>query len=199
MPATDAPATARVPRALWVALAAFGLLTLALLVTQIVLLRAQLDTVQDQRGIAARQAERAKPVIEGIRPLVGDARAAAPDIARLGRRAGRLMDVATPLAVELARADLGGTTRTVARDVNAMAAMVDALLALQREITTLQHDVAAMQRETLALQREAVGLQRESLAVQRTSLGIQRSTEAHAASVDRKTGGPAPPVPLGGR
>jgi hypothetical protein len=188
-----------VPRALWVALAAGALLGLALLVTQIVLLRSQLHVVEDQRAIAARQEERAEPVIEGIRPLVGDARAAAPDIARLGRRAARLMDIATPLAVELARADLGGTTRTVARDVNAMAAMVEALLALQRDVTALQHDVAAMQRETLALQREAVALQRESLAIQRTSLEVQRSTEAHAASLDRKTGGPAPGVPLAGR
>jgi hypothetical protein len=188
-----------VPRALWVALAAGALLGLALLVTQIVLLRAQLQVVEDQRAIAARQEERAEPVIEGIRPLVGDARAAAPDIARLGRRAARLMDVATPLAVELARADLGGTTRNVARDVNAMAAMVDALLALQRDVTALQHDVAAMQRETLSLQREAVALQRESLAIQRTSLRVQRSTEAHAASLDRKTGGPAPALPLAGR
>jgi hypothetical protein len=192
MPGADVPRTPRPPRALWIALGLFGLLSLALLVTQIVLLRAQLDTVKDQRAIAARQEDRARPVLEGIRPLVGDARAAAPDIARLGRRAGRLMDVATPLAAELARADLGDTTRTVARDVNAMAAMVDALLALQRDVTTLQRDVVAMQRDTLALQRESVGLQRASLAV-------QRSTEAHAASVDRKTGGPAPAVPLAGR
>ena len=47
-------------------------------------------------------------------------------------------------------------------------------------------------------QRESLTTQRETLGLIRSTLPILRSTEAHAASIDRKTGGSAPPILPGG-
>ena len=66
----------------------------------------------------------------------------------------------------------------------------------------VQHESLGVQHESLGVQRDTHGMVAESLDVQRAALDrltaaleIARQTLAHAASIDRKTGGQvAPPV-----
>jgi hypothetical protein len=192
-----------------VAVAVFGVLMLAALTAQIVLLQAQLGTVRDQREIAERQARDSKPLLRTVRPLASDVRDSLPAAARLGRRADALLRQATPLVADLRsvhtadtlrgvslltdvllRSDVGGATRSVRAIADALAETT------RRDLPRKADQATADVAEVLRLQRTLLRLQRQSLAVQRTSLAIQRSTEAHAASLDAKTGGQAPPVAL---
>jgi hypothetical protein len=212
------------------AVAAFAIVVLAALVTQIVLLQAQLRTVREQRAIAERQSREALPLLRAARPLADDLHAAAPDATALARRAAGLLRQAKPLIRDLnaadagqtlrgvsmltdalLRSDVGGATRVIAQLASQLvdadvAPRLAALLAeaerreLLRKAEATTYDVATlrrMQRSLLRTQRQSLRLMRRSVALQERSLATQRSTEAHAASLDRKTGGPLPPQPAG--
>jgi hypothetical protein len=102
------------------AVAAFAIVVLAALVTQIVLLQAQLRTVREQRAIAERQSREALPLLRAARPLADDLHAAAPDATALARRAAGLLRQATPLIRDLNAADAGQTLREVSRLTDAL-------------------------------------------------------------------------------
>ena len=210
------PVRITLPRGPAIAAAAFGLAMIGLLATQIVLLEDQRQTVNTQRAIAQRQIREALPVLEGVQPLVRDARAAQPWLRRAGGRLDRLTRDATPLVAELRAARLGDATQAVValaddllsadvgratRSVTRIAAVTDELSSALRE--TRDRDLlrrAAVASDAVPeiarMTRDALRLQRRSYAILRQSLAIQRSTEQHAASLDRKTGGTAPaPVP----
>jgi hypothetical protein len=211
-----------VPRWAGVAVAFFGIAMLALLATQIVLLEDQRETVNTQRAIAQRQIHEALPVLEGAQPLVRDVRSAQPWLRAAGLRLDGLARATAPLVTDLRaaragdaaratialadnllHADLGRATRSVVR----IAGVTDDLRAALRETRDRDllrraavaadsvPEIERMQREALRLQRETVAIQRRSHAILRQSLAIQRTTAQHAASLDRKTGGPAPAVP----
>ena len=79
----------------------FAFVMLGLLATQIVLLTDQLRTVRTQRSIAERQAARTLPLLDAVRPLVGDTRSSLPELRRGASRLGRLVRGATPLVSDL--------------------------------------------------------------------------------------------------
>jgi hypothetical protein len=209
------------PRWAGIAAAAFALGMIALLATQIVLLEDQRRTVRTQRAIAQRQIREALPVLEAVRPLLGGARAAQPALRETGGRIDRLTRAATPLVTDLRAARAGDAARAtiaLANDllgadvgratasVERIAAVTDDLGPALRELRDrdlLRRAAVAADtvpkldptlRESLRIQRQTLRIQRETLAVLQQSLAIQRGTEQHAESLDRKTGGTAPPT-----
>ena len=130
------------------------------------LLENQRETVNTQRAIAQRQIYEALPVLDGAQPLVRDLRGAQPWLQAAGLRLDRLARETTPLVTDLRAAVAADSVPEIER----------------------------MQREALRLQRATVAIQRRSDGIMRRSLAIQRSTEQHAASLDRKTGGCARPA-----
>jgi hypothetical protein len=200
-------------RGAWIAFAAFALLQVGLLGVQVAIVEDQRSTTDDQLRTAVRQANRAIPLMESVKPLVGDARDAAPALQKLNRETLELTDALTPLAQNLnnARADeqlraAGALARALLRsDVESavvatrrIASTLDdtELPRTTRQLRTFLDSSLRIQQETLAIQREAIALQRQALAVAQQTLETARETERHAESVDRKTGG-SPPVPTG--
>jgi hypothetical protein len=204
-----------VPRWAGIALAVFGLAMLGALIMQIVLLDRQLGTVRDQRAIADRQAERAQPVLRDVRPLVRDVRLARPWLLQAAPRLDRLTRAAAPLAEELTAARAGDAARaTIALADDLLDADVGRATRSVVRIADVAGDLQTMLRETrqrdllrrVALAADAVPelervsrrslrIQRRTLKILEQSLAIQRSTQQHAASLDRKTGGSPPALP----
>jgi len=200
------------PRWAGVAVAFFAIGMLGLLVTQIVLLEDQRETVRTQRAIAERQSREALPVLEDVQPLLRDARAAQPWMRQAGgrldlltrnaaplvtdlraARAGDAARAAIALADDLLAADIGQATRSVTR----IAGVTGELQAALRE--TRERDLLRRAATAADAVPELLRLQRQTLGILQQSLEIQRRTERHAASLDRKTGGTAPvpaPAPL---
>jgi hypothetical protein len=60
----------------------------------------------------------------------------------------------------------------------------------------VQRRTLSTQLRTLRIQRRTFRLQRQSRNIQQTTLAIQREALVHIRSIDRKTGGTAPPLPV---
>jgi hypothetical protein len=114
-------------------------------------------------------------VLEDVQPLLRDARAAQPWLRQAGTRLDRLTRNAAPPVTDLRAARVG--RRRPGHDFS------------RRRSAPRGHRpgdaVGAAVPELLSLQRQTLGILQQSLA-------IQRSTERHAASLDRKTGGTVP-------
>ena len=181
---------------------------LSLLVTQIVLLEDRRETVRSQRAILKSQSRKASPALEDVQPLLRDARAAQPWLRQAGSRLDRLTRNAAPLVTDLraaragdaARAtisladdlldaDIGRATQSVAQ----IAGVTGELQSALRE--TRERDLLRRAATAADAVPELLRLQRQTLGILQQSLAIQRSTERHAASLDRKTGGTAPVAP----
>ena len=191
-----------------------------LLVSQVVLLEDQRRTVRSQLAIAERQSRQALPLLEAVRPLVSDVRAAQPLLRQAGRRLDRLTSSATPLVNDLRAARAGDAARATITladdlldaDVGRATASVGRIAAVTAELGPALRELRdrdLLRRATVAADtvprldgtlRESLRIQRDTLAILQQSLVIQRRTEQHAASLDRKTGGTTPtapaPVPL---
>ena len=63
-----------------------------------------------------------------------------------------------------------------------------------RDTPPLVRRLLRVQLITLETQRASLHTQRQTLAIQRQTLAIQRQALVHIESIDRKTGGPAPPA-----
>jgi hypothetical protein len=103
-PATNRPDGAQqmtFSRPLMIGIGIVAFVMLGLLATQIVLLTDQLRTVRTQRSIAEQQAARTLPLLDAVRPLVGDTSSSLPELRRGASRLGRLVRRATPLVSDL--------------------------------------------------------------------------------------------------
>jgi hypothetical protein len=56
--------------------------------------------------------------------------------------------------------------------------------------------MARILAETLQVQRTTLSTQRDTLGTKRETLAIQKESLVHIRSIDRKTGGTAPPTPV---
>lgn len=158
------------PRGAWAAITVFGLLMLAVLAVQVVLIRDQRAIAKDQRALAERQLRIVGPLADDTRPLARDVRRDLPHTRAIADRADRLARAATPVVQELDGAQLQR-----------------AIVATGRLADTLLRDGGPD-----ALAREALALQRRQLAVAEDTLTVARDAARHAANLDRKLGGGLP-------
>jgi hypothetical protein len=116
-------------------------------------------------------------------PLVEDARLRELPAAvqRGGALAQRLLATGAPEAIAV--------TARAARE-----ALEGRLASRVAEAARTARTAVHVAREGLAMQRRLLAIQEQAFAVLRESLAIQRQTLQHAESIDRKTGGSAPPV-----
>jgi hypothetical protein len=191
----------------WAGIVGGGLIGIAILV----LLGVQLAVLRDsQRHIRSQDAKltaaykSAREASGGVRPLL---REAAP-VARQARRAlgtvnslppvlqaaATLVDTSLPLVRTLSAV---GTPDVVANanDLLARVAASD-LVAKAARAADLAPTLIDFQQRLLRIQAATLRSQRESLRTQQTTLEIQRQALSHIESIDRKTGGQAPPVPV---
>lgn len=192
--------------ALLIAAGLLALVLIGLLTAQLLVLTRQKSITQRQ---LARQIELVRPVVQALRdarPVVREAQLPATAL-----QVRRLVGASMPLVADARARDLpaavqrGGALaeellafhapEAIAVTARAARAAISGRLPEQvaeaaRAATTAAHlarDGVAMERRLLATQIEALGILRESLA-------IQRQTLQHAESIDRKTGGTAPPA-----
>lgn len=193
------------PRATAV-LAGFGALLLALLAGQFLFIVQQRQIVDQQRDIAVRQERRAAPVLDATRALIGsgeDIRGAAAradralgvtaQVLRSVRDTGLVRGTGRFLQAALDQDLVGVTTRALRRTPEIVSVLERAYPTLRASLD-VQLDTRGMQRRSLAIQEQSLAVQRETLGLSRELRDIARQTLVHAESIDRKTGGTAPPV-----
>ena len=198
-----------------------GLVVLGMFVLlggQFVFIVLQRGIVDDQRHIALRQENRARPVLGTADALLGSPREA---LAAAREAGDALADLRRVLRQALDEDVVGVTSKALRRAPELLAAVDRAMRILERTYPTLRASLSVQrrsletQRASLAIQRESLRTQRESLAIQRRtfdllqrSYDVQRGTQAiaaetrdiarqtlvHTESIDRKTGGTAPPL-----
>jgi hypothetical protein len=191
----------------WAGIVGGGLIGLAILV----LLGVQLAVLRDSQRHIRSQDAKVTALYEGARGAAGDAqpllRKAVP-VARQARNALSVVNSLPPVlrsAVTLADSSLPlvralsavGTPDVVAsaNDLIARIAASD-LVAKAARAADLAPTLIDFQQRILRIQAATLRSQRASLRVQQTTLAVQREALAHIANIDRKTGGPAPAVPV---
>jgi hypothetical protein len=205
-----APGSTRVtfPPAAWVAMALGVAAMVVLLVVQLTAIESQRRIVRDQDRKIATLTRAALPLLRETRPLVRDARpvlgavnAALPPLGRALRRTDPLQtltsvnDLTTALSEQdrlLRLIDAGLVTLAEVADRDLLARADRALRLTPLALGRLRRTVV-LQRDLLRVQRGTSQLQSQSLAVQREQLSVARASLRHVESLDRKTGGPAPP------
>ena len=158
-------------------------LMLALLATQLLVLRQQYKTARKQLILQAELVRPSQHLFRSARD--GQLHETVTDL-RAFLDAARPLTRDAPPALRATRqvAEQTLDTRLVPRLARATA-RVDNLLARSRQ-------TVAIGRRSLGIQRETLAIQRQALTILRQSMDIQRQTLAHAESIDRKTGGQAP-------
>jgi hypothetical protein len=206
-----APARVSFPRGVWVALAVFATLLIGGIITQVALIRSQLETNEDQRNIVRTQLRQARPVLESSRPLTREQLRDLPVARRRARELSRLAREAIPLAAELRDAGAGDSVRA-GRELAASLLQNDAggtfagfghvvgellyryrlrrLLVSSLRATEIIPRQYETQAETLRIQRQTLAIQRQTVALAEQTLAVARDTERHAESLDRKLLGP---------
>ena len=184
------PRTITLSQRAWLLAVLVVVLMLALLAGQLVFIVQQRGIVDDQRHIALRQENRAKPVLGTANALLGSPK----DALGAARRAGAaLTDLEAVLRAALDEDLVGVTTRSLRRAPELLAAVEHAVGVLDRTYPTLR-DSLTVQRETLAILQRSFDVQRSTEAIAAETRDIARATLGHAESIDRKTGGQVPPV-----
>jgi hypothetical protein len=188
----------------WIAVAIVVVVGLLIFVGQLVFIVQQRSLIDSQLHVAQRQEQRAKPVLSTADALLG----APKDALDAARRAGAaLTDLQKVLRSALDSDLVGVTTRSLRRAPELLAAVEHAVAVLDRTYPTLrasldtQRSSLDIQRRTLSLLERSYGLQRdtrdratETRDLTTQLLEVARATLAHTESIDRKTGGTAPPV-----
>lgn len=191
----------------WIVAAIIVVAGLGVFVAQLVLIAQQRNLITHLDQVSTHQARRARPVLHAADALLGspqDARAAL-------QRGSRALSSLQSILDEAGRQDLVQVAASSLRHVPALVADVEqAVAVLDRTYPTL--------RASLDVQRQTLGLQERTFALLERSLGVQQRTErhtvtglriagqtrdiaaqtrdigqatlGHAASLDRKTGGP---------
>lgn len=199
--------TVTFPTVAWVSMIAFAVVQIGLLTFQAVDIERQrrevahqrrdLDRVQIALRPRLRELDRELgPLLDDVDPLRDGARRADSLVRGLRETdAPSAIAAAGRLALQLTQRDrladfVGRADRLVARaERQGTVEDVDELRRLTVELLDIQRRAYETNRSSLATQRRTEGLLRESLA-------IQRQTLVHIRSIDRKTGGPAPPAPI---
>jgi hypothetical protein len=173
------------------------------LLAMLSLLTWQLVVLKDSRRHIAAQDAKITRLMRGTEPVLDRAEPLAGQAGRLLRSSLPLVRGARPVVEALRAFD----TLRLGRVVNESGALLDDLARagfLDRVLTAadLVPYIARIQAETLAVQKRSVDIQDTTLATQRRalrvllrSLAFQREALIHVRSIDRKTGGPAPPAP----
>lgn len=205
MTAIAPPTEARLPRHTAIAAGLFAVLMIALLATQIVLLSDQDRTTNDQLAKQTELTRPSVPVLRDARPLVAALRRSNPEATARQTRAlaAQLLPLVSALRTENAPDAIAETAMLARRLLDTRAVERGARAAEQAaraagridEVVRLQREAVSLQRQTFALQQRTLAIQDRTQAILLESLGIQRQTLAHTESIDRKTGGQAPPLP----
>ena len=163
-----------------------------LLVTMIVLLSIQLDTLKKSNAhirsqdakqtrlypLQRKTAEQAVPLLRDARGLVKPLKTQAREVTRATEGLPDLVLQAQRLIAVIFNRDPFSTLESIAADVHAARGIAG--------------DTHALTRRTLEIQERTLAIQERTLAILEESRGIQEQTRVHAESIDRKTGGPLP-------
>jgi hypothetical protein len=181
----------------WIAVVVVVVLGLLIFAGQLVFIVQQRGIVDDQRHIALRQENRSQPVLETANALLGSPDGAVDAAERAG---AALTDLQRVLRAALHDDVVGVTTRALRRAPELLAAVEHAVGVLDRTYPTLrasldtQRSSLDIQRQTLDVLLRSYDLQRGTQAIAAETRDIARQTLSHTESIDRKTGGTAPPV-----
>jgi hypothetical protein len=174
-----------------------GVALIALLSVQLAVLKNSREHIRSQDAKVTALYEGARGAAVQARPLARQARRALRPIGTLPallRAAESLADTSLPLVRAL---DAVRTPDVVVR-AGALLDRVAAsdLVAKSARAADLAPTLIDLQQRLLRVQLTTLRSQRASLRTQLTTLAIQREALAHIESIDRKTGGPAPAVPV---
>jgi hypothetical protein len=177
------PRTITLSTPAWVAVVVVVLVGLGVFTAQLVFIVQQRQLIDSQLGVAKRQEDRARPVLSTANALLGSPEEALTAARRAGAALTTLQRV---LRAALDEDLVGTTTRALRRAPELLAAVDKAVGVLDRTYPTL--------RESLDVQRRTLAILEQSLAIQGETRDIARQTLTHTESIDRKTGGTAPPI-----
>jgi hypothetical protein len=193
-------------------------LMIALLGGQLTFIVMQRNIVDHQREIAARQEKRSALVLETTRSLLGSPDGAQRAVARAGTALDQLQEVLdTVQETEVAEVAARALERApdLLRDVDQAVALLDRTYPTLRSSLRIQSDTLSILRRSLEVQErtlavadstrdiaadtrdaaaETRGLTSEIRGLTVEIRDIARATLARVESIDRKTGGSAPPV-----
>jgi hypothetical protein len=172
-------------------------------VTLITLLGIQLAVLQDSREHIRSQDAKVTALYNGAQGALADAKPVARKAAPLARQARRTLS-----AVNASRADLVDAAVAIPPLLRAADVLTDSALPFLASVAAtdfvqkvsraaeLAPDVVALQQKLLRIQLATLRSQRASLRTQVATLEIQRQALTHIESIDRKTGGQVPAVPV---
>lgn len=193
---------------------AVGLVTLLLLVLlggQLAFIVMQRGIVDDQREIAERQEARSARVLETTRSLLGSPDEAGRALQTAGTALDELREVLRVVQrtrVAQVAAEALRRAPDLLRDVNHAVSVLDRTYPTLRSSLRVQTDTLSILRRSLEIQERTlataddtkdVAAQTRDIAADIGALttelrDIARATLARVESIDRKTGGGAPPV-----
>lgn len=205
------PRTITLTRRGTVAVAIVTLLLLVLLGGQLAFIVMQRGIVDDQRRIAERQEARSARVLETTRSLLGSPDGAQRALARAGSAVDQLQEVLDTVQrtkVAQVAADALRRAPDLLRDVNHAVALLDRTYPTLRASLRVQTDTLDILRRSLAIQERTLATADDTrdvaddtrdIAASIRGLTVElrdiaRLTLARVESIDRKTGGQAPPV-----
>ena len=204
MRAVSEPRTITLTARAGVAVGLFAVLMIVLLAAQLVFIVQQRGIVDDQRHIALRGEERSARVLDAARALLGSPEQADAAVQRAGTALGELEAVLrTVRETEVAEIAASALRRApdLLRDVNHAVAVLDRTDPTLRSSLRIQTETLSILRRSLDIQERTLTVAGETRGVAETLQGlttelrdIGRTTLARVESLDRKTGGPAPPV-----
>lgn len=205
------PRTITLTRRGTVAVALVTLILVVLLGGQLAFIVMQRGIVDDQRKIAERQEARSARVLETTRALLGSPDGAQRALARAGSAVDQLrqvLDTVQRTEVAEVAADALRRAPDLLRDVNQAVALLDRTYPTLRASLRIQTDILDILRRSLTIQERtlATAANTRYVAVDTRDIAasirgltteqrdIARLTLARVESIDRKTGGPVPPV-----
>jgi hypothetical protein len=186
-----APPRISLSRPVLIGLGLLMLVQAAGVVTQLFIVADQRRINREQRELIETQVDAVLPLLKEARPLSDDVRAAIPPAKRTLHHVDALARGLTPRIEDLRAAGTLAAVLLEADPARAVRTTTD-VLGLLREIVPRQYEI---QRETLRAQLEGLAIQRQALATVQETLAVAREAEAHAESLDRKTGGETTPAP----
>jgi hypothetical protein len=190
----------------WAGIVGGGLIGIVI----VALLGVQLAVLKNSREHIRSQDAKVTALYAGARGVVGDARPLARRVAPLARQARRALGTVNSLPPALQAAEsLAASSLPLVRALSAVGtpdvvARADALLrhvaatdvvAKAARAADLAPTLIDFQQRLLRVQLATLRSQRKSLQTQLITLAVQREALTHIESIDRKTGGQAPPVP----
>jgi hypothetical protein len=162
----------------YIAAGTVAVLLLGLLTAQLLVLHTQYKTARKQLILQAELVRPVQPLLHSARD--GELHATVEDLRAF-------LDAARPLTRDAPPA-LRATRQVAEQTLDAQ------LVPRLARATARVDDLLRRSSQAVGIGRDSLAVQRQSLTILQQSMDIQRQTLAHAESVDRKTGGTAPPT-----